>query len=41
MRAVRTRGLERYSRFESTKSSDLRFRARLTEETSEVELALV
>ena len=29
------------SRFESTKSSDLQFRARLTEETLEVEVALI
>ncbi len=40
-RAVRTRGLKRSSKFETTKSSDLRFRALLTEGASEVELALV
>jgi hypothetical protein len=40
MAGIPTRGLKRLSRFESTKSSDLRFRALLADGTSEVELAL-
>ncbi len=35
-----TRALKRSSKYESTKSSDLRFRALLADGTSEVELAL-
>jgi hypothetical protein len=38
---VHARGLKRLSRFETTKQSQLRFRARLTEGASEVELALM
>jgi len=39
--AVRTRGLKRLLTFETTKQANLRFRVRLTEGASEVEVALV
>jgi hypothetical protein len=38
--AVRTRGLEWWSKFQTTKQSEMRFRALLTEGTSEVQPAM-
>jgi hypothetical protein len=40
-RAVRTRGLERSSTFRNYTHSEPRFRALVTEEASEIEVALV